>query len=102
MRFRKTTSFGEVKQQFCERINLSSTSVRLFFNGERLQDESIIDFLRDGDVVEAFKGCSGGGPPLKKSKPFNEKFEEREKQIVDALNESSEDSDDENSQEEVL
>ena len=37
---------------------------------------------------EAFKGCNGGGPPKKKSKPFNED------QIKAALNESSEDSDD--------
>jgi hypothetical protein len=88
MKLKKTTSVGELKQQLCERINLSSSSIRLFFDGERLQDECIIDFLRDGDVIEAFKGCSGGGPPTKKLKPFNED------QIKDALNKSLEDSDD--------
>ena len=88
---------GELKQQFCQRTNLSSKSVRLFFHGERLQDECTIDFLRDGDVVEAFEGCSGGGPPRKKTKPFNEK------QIKDALNYSFEDSETElNAHEDAL
>ena len=97
IRLKKTTSVGELKQQFCQRTNLSSKSVRLFFHGERLQDECTIDFLGDGDVVEAFKGCSGGGPPRKKTKPFNEK------QIKDALNDSFEDSETElNAQEDAL
>ena len=87
MRLKKTASVGELKLLFCERTNLSYASVRLFFDGERLQDESILDFLRDGDLVEAFEGCDGGGPPKKKSKAFNDD------QIKAALYKSSEDSD---------
>ena len=84
---KKTSSVRELRQQVCEIVGMGSSNLRLFFNGENLQDECTLDFLVDGDIIEAFKGCSDGGPPPKRNKIFNED------QIKEALNESSEDSD---------
>ena len=44
--------------------------MRFLLDGERLQEESTLLQLdlASGDVIEAFKECSGGGPPAKRHK----------------------------------
>ena len=91
MKLKKNTSVGEMKQLFCDDIGLDSSLTRLLFNGARLGNESTMEIFEDGDIIEAFKCCSGGGPQPKKSKLFTED------QIKAALSESSEDSESDSS-----
>ena len=73
MRLKKNASVGELRDQFCGKMDLNSSSMRLFFGGERLDDATLLEFFMDGDVIEVFKGCSGGGPPPRKFEQFSEK-----------------------------
>ena len=86
-RVKRISTVRELKKRFCDKLDLDISVLRFFWNGERLEDDCFFDFLdlNNGDAIEAFKGCSGGGPPSRKHQIYNEK------QIQDALNESSED-----------
>ena len=74
-----------MKKCFCEKMNIEESTIRIFLNGERLENKQIIKELKlnANDVIEAFREISGGGPPQKKNKTFDDK------QILEALNKSS-------------
>ena len=76
-----------MRKQFCNKEMKDPHVIRFFFNGERLNDETILNMLNlNNEEIEAFEECKGGGPPTKKHKTYDEK------QIIEALNESLEDS----------
>ena len=85
MRVKEKLSVGEMKKCFCEKINIADTSIRLFLDGERIDNKLTIKELNltTNDVIEAFRETSGGGPPQKKNQTYNEN------QIREALNKSS-------------
>ena len=64
--------------------NIEASTIRIFLNGERLENKQIIKELKlnANDVIEAFIEISGGGPPQKKNKTFDDD------QILEALNKS--------------
>ena len=84
---------GELKDKFCQSAKLEFSSVRLLLNGQRLEDSDTVALISliDGDVIEAFLELSGGG------KPENAKNLTNEQEILNALEESFEVSDDLNS-----
>ena len=85
MRVKEKLSVGEMKKCFCEKISIEASTIRLFLNGERLENKQTIKELNVNgkDVIEAFREISGGGPPQKKNQTYDEH------QILEALNKSS-------------
>ena len=75
-----------MRKQFCNKVKKEPSVIRFFFNGERLNDETILNVLSlNNEEIEAFEECKGGGPPTKKRQTYNDD------QILEALNESLED-----------
>ena len=92
------STVGNLKKQFCDQTKDDVNKTRFLLNGERLEDESILDFLNleERDQIEVFQECRGGGPPTKKY------LLNSDEKILDALDESLEfsESDEEKSNEE--
>ena len=82
-----------MKKHFCSKLSIEASTIRLFLNGERLENNQTIRQLNlnPNDVIEAFREVSGGGPPQKKNETYNED------QIIEALNKSSDYEDSEDS-----
>ena len=79
-------SVGDMRKQFCNKVKKEPSVIRFFFNGERLNDETILNVLSlNNEEIEAFEECKGGGLPTKKRQTYNDD------QILEALNESLED-----------
>ena len=85
LKVEENVSVGEMKKCFCKTISDEASTIRLFLNGERLENNQTIKELNlnANDVIEAFREISGGGPPQKKNLTYNEN------QIIEALNKSS-------------
>ena len=85
----KHEEVGILRKYFCQAEKLQLSSVRFFLNGQRLEDVERIEALltKDGDVIEAFLELVGGG------KPNNVKNLVDEQDILTALDESFEFSD---------
>ena len=94
---RVNSTVGDLRESFCLKMNLNASEIRLLLNGERLEDNLTLHNLNleNGEVIDAFHECSGGGPPGKKM------MLNSDKQILDALNDitDSDLSDDGNSEE---
>ena len=74
-----------MKKSFCEKMSIEASTIRIFCNGERLENNQSIKGLNlnANDVIEVFREISGGGPPQRKNKTFDVE------QIREALNKSS-------------
>ena len=82
---RQKSSVRDIRERFCEEMGMDFSTTRFLLNGERLEDRTELGMMRleDYDIIEACKECIGGGPLPKKN------LLSSEKQILDALNESS-------------
>ena len=82
---RGNSTVEDLRVRFCRKMNLNASETRLLLNGERLDDNSSLQNLKmeNGDVIDVFSECSGGGPPGKKI------LLNSDKQILDALNDST-------------
>ena len=87
----KETSVGEIRRQVAAKMKCDPTTIRLFLNGERLEDkEQLNDLdLKKEDFIEIFKECTGGGPPQRHKQRFSDE------QIIEALNTNYDDNDSE-------
>ena len=69
------------KTSFCNKIGLRVSSMKFFFNGQRIQDQDTVRNLglMDGDIIDVFNEMIGGGMPKGKD------ISEDPKQILDVL-----------------
>ena len=86
MKIQDKCSVGDLRKQFCNEVKMDPHVIRFLFDGERLNDEIILKVLNlNNEEIEAFEECKGGGLPTKKHKTFDET------QILEALNKSLDD-----------
>ena len=89
MEIEKTSTIGELRKKYCHGEDLDVSRIRFLFHGERLEDKDIIVTmgLEEGEHIEAFEECKGGGPPGKTG------ILDNEDKIIEALNASSDNDD---------
>ena len=61
-KIRRSTPLKKLMTAYCERKQLSPTSIRFLFEGQRVQDEQTPDTLamEDNDVIDALAQQTGG------------------------------------------
>ena len=82
---RGNSTVEDLRNVFCLKMNLNTSETRFLLNGDRLEGKSTLQNLdmEIDDVIDVFNECIGGGPPGKKI------LLNSEKQILDALNDST-------------
>jgi small ubiquitin-related modifier len=60
---KRTTRMGKLFHTFCKRTNVDPSTIRFFFQGERINEDSTPNDvgLRDGDKLDAFVRQTAGG-----------------------------------------
>lgn len=60
---RKTTKMRKLFQAFCKRSNVDPSTMRFFFQGERIQEDETPESLglKEGDKIESFVRQVAGG-----------------------------------------
>ena len=84
-----SSTIGELRGKYCQSKHLDVLRIRFLFNGERLEDKDLIITigLKEGENIEAFEECRGGGPPGKKG------ILDSEDKIIEALSANSDNDD---------
>ena len=83
-----------IKQKFCHAYDLPWSGVRFLFNGERIQDYDTAKSLGiiSGDVIEVFLEMTGGGKQKKYPKEKRKDLSQDPTQILELLDMTSEES----------
>ena len=85
---------GNIKEKFCEEYELPWSSVRFLHNGERVHDNDTAKSLGiiSGDVIEVFLEMTGGGKQQKYAKGKRKNLSHNPTQILELLDMSTDES----------
>ena len=86
---KRNAPFRNLRKNFCKVLGIKASSVRFYFDGERISSNATLDTLevKNGDIIEAFKEIDGGGWARKKDILLDPA------QILEALQEDVDESD---------
>lgn len=61
-RVKKSIKMGKLKKTYCEKRGVAADSLRFFFEGQRITDDTTPKILEmnDGDAIEVFQHQDGG------------------------------------------
>ena len=74
VKIKPTQCVRDLKESFCYMQKLKMSSIRLFVDGQRLEEsETVANLgLQNGDIIEAFMEITGGGGPKKRGLSIDE------------------------------